>query len=128
MKATVLEIFKDVITTILVLACIIFILAICFYDKISLSKVVPQSEEYNLTNSMQQELKNNELEDAKEVIVSYYLDSKDLNKYEKNNEYDKGKGNPFSAASITSSVQNNTNTSNTTNSDSGKFYPDDGTK
>ena len=129
MKENFMEIMKDVATTVLILICLLFVLAICFYDKISLSKVVPETEEYNLTNKMKEELNSNELEDAKEVVVSYYLDSKDLNKYEESKDYDKGKSNPFSAPIITSDdINNNSSSNTTTNNNSTGFYPNYGIK
>ena len=82
---------------------------------------------------MQKELEDSELEDAQEVIVNYYIDAADLKKYEKTNEYDKGKSNPFAEAEISNSNENTTdenNSSSTGNNDneSSNFYEDEGIK
>jgi len=132
MKINIMDIIKDVITSILVIACIVLVLAVFFYDKIALSKVIPESEDYVLTEQMKQELKDNNLESAKEVIVNYYIDSSELKKYENTKEYDKGKSNPFGAveksSNQTSNGSNNTSSTNNNTTDSENFYEDDGTK
>lgn len=128
------ELFKDIIISLLLVLCIFFIIAIAFYDKISLGKVIPESDDYELSQQMQQELKNNTLDEIGETIVNYQIDAEDLKKYEKSNEYVKGKSNPFAAESI---VENNTNSTENNNSNSPSnsnstqqngFYEDDGTK
>jgi len=75
------DLIKDLIISILIIACIILVLAIFFYDKIAISKMVPEAEEYVLSEQMQQELENTSLDNAQEIIVNYYIDGKDLNKY-----------------------------------------------
>lgn len=125
-----LDIIKDVITSVLVIICIIAVLAVIFYDQIPLSKVVPEAEEYKLSAKMQEELTDTDLEEVEEVIVSYQLDASDLKKYENNNEYDGGKSNPFAkyeASSDSNNITNNNSSSNT-NNNSQNFYEDDGTK
>lgn len=128
-----MEIIKDIIYSILILACIISILGIAFYDKISLSKVIPTSEEYVMSNKMKQGLEDKNFDDIEEVIVNYSIDASDLKKYEKTNEYDEGRKAPF--ANIMKNESNNSNSSsnnninnNNINNDSGNFYEDDGTK
>jgi len=121
------DLIKDLIISILIIACIILVLAIFFYDKIAISKMVPEAEEYVLSEQMQQELENTSLDNAQEIIVNYYIDGKDLNKYEKTNEYNKGKGAPFS--NISTPVTGNNSSSNTNNGNiSQNFYEDGGIK
>ncbi len=133
MKTYIVEMIKDVILSILIIACIVLIFSVFFYDKISLSKVIPESQDYELSREMKQELEDTELEDAEEVIINYYIDAADLKKYEKNNQYVKGKSNPFSEGSGSVPDDNNvTDGNNTTTGNnyntSGNFYDDDGTK
>ena len=129
MKNYVIEVIKDLIISVLIIICIIVILSIIFYDKISLSKVIPEAEEYFLTEEMQQEIEDTDLEEAQEVIVNYYIDAKDLKKYEKTNEYNKGKSNPFAAESYDAGKPINavdgTSSNNSTNNN---FYKDEGIK
>lgn len=128
MKA--LEIIKDLFISILIVACLIFVLGVVFYDKISLGKVIPESQDYELSKEMQEELKETNLDNSQEVIVNYYIKATDLNKYEKTNEYVKGKSNPFAAESTDpdNTISGDNNTSDNNNSSSEGFYEDDGTK
>ena len=129
MKGTITEIIKDLFISILLIVCIVIILSLIFYDKIAISRVIPQAEEYLLTEEMSEEIEKNDFEEAEEVIINYYIDNADLKKYEKTNEYVKGKNNPFAA---TSDYTGNGNLSNTISSDSntsnGGFYKDEGIK
>ena len=126
MKNYAIGIIKDLVISVLIVVCILVILSIVFYDKISLTKVIPVSDEYFLTEEMQNEIEETNLMETKEIIVNYYIDAADLKKYEKTNEYKKGKSNPFS-------VYEDYNEENILNSDgenngSQNFYEDDGTK
>lgn len=133
MKQT-LEIIKDLVISILIVACIGIILAIVFYDKIALAKVIPEVDEYVLPSEMQNELKNTDFNSTQKVIVNYYIDASDLKKYEKTNEYVKGKSNPF--AEITESTNDNvdeeenpgSNQNSNNGNDSEGFYENDGSK
>ena len=134
MKGQVTEVIKDLIVSLLIVVCIVIILSMLFYDDIALGKVIPEAEDYTLSTEMQNELEYSKLDDAEEVIVNYYIDASDLKKYEKTNEYVKGKSNPFADVSNLE-VENNTaagdnNTSSDTNNNDGNggFYEDDGTK
>ena len=109
MKGQTIEIIKDLIVSLLIVVCIGVILSMVFYDDIALGKVVPEVEEYTLSAEMQNELEYTELDDAEEVIINYYIDASDLKKYEKTNEYVKGKSNPFAEVSG-SDIENNTTT------------------
>ena len=134
MKGQTIEIIKDLIISLLIVVCIGIALSIFFYDKIALGRVIPKVEEYALSAEMQNELEYTELDNAEEVVINYYIDAADLKKYEKTNEYVKGKSNPFAEASSSDIENNNTtgdnNTSSNNNSGNGTggFYEDDGTK
>lgn len=128
MKNYVIEVIKDLIISILIIICIIVILSIIFYDEISLGKVIPEAEEYFLTEEMKQEIEDTNLEEAKEVIVNYYIDATDLKKYEKTNEYNKGKSNPFAAESYDAGEVSNTVNGSTSSNTNNNFYKDEGIK
>lgn len=132
-----INLIKDLFISILIVICIVLIISVVFYDKISLTKIVPESEEYTLTEEMQQELnENNKDKETSEDIdtITYRIDEADLKKYEKTKEYNKGKKNPFAVESdetITNNVVNgdNINLDNTSSiNNSTNFYEDDGTK
>lgn len=125
MKNYVTEIIKDLIISILIIICIIIILSLVLYDKIAITRVIPETEQYFLTEEMEEEIENSKIEEAQETVTTYYIDASDLRKYEKTNEYVKGKSNPFSMSSEYSGEVNTNSTSNTNNKG---FYEDDGTK
>lgn len=129
MKNQVIEIIKDVIVSILILATIIIVLCIIFYDEIALSKAIPESENYIPSADMQKELQNKNLDAEEMVIVNYFIDASDLKKYEKTNEYNPEKSNPFEELDSNRldglyTEKNSSTSSNTTSN----FYDDEGTK
>ena len=135
MEKQAIEIIKDLFISLLIVICIIIILSFVFYDKIALGKVIPEVDEYVLSNEMQDALENTELENTQEVIINYYIDAGDLKKYETTKEYDKGKSNPFATEEIFNNVvggneTDGNNTSSPTNNSnaSNNFYEDDVTK
>lgn len=131
-KRQVFEIIKDLIVSILIIICIIIILSMVFYDEIALGKEIKEAETYELSSSMRSELDDSGLTGEKEEIVNYYIKASDLKKYEKTNQYVKGKSNPFAEVSETvtgngTTTGGNENTNSNTNGNGG-FYEDDGTK
>jgi len=113
-----ISVIKDFIVSILIVVVILLLICTIFYEDISLSKVISESEEYMLSEEMKKEIKDEKLEDMEEVVVEYKIDAYDMAKYEKNNEYTKGKRNPFSTDE-TGPIGNGANTG---------FYEDDGLK
>lgn len=95
MKNHIIDIIKDITISILVVILIIIIVSLIFYDKIAFTKVIPEVEEFSLSEEMEEEIEETNLEEAEEVIINYHIDAVDIKKYEKNNEYVKGKSNPF---------------------------------
>jgi len=131
MKGTSIEIIKDLIVSLLIVVCIGIILSIIFYDDIAIGKVIPVADEYALSTEMKNDLENSKLNDAEEIIVNYYIDASDLKKYEKTNQYIKGKSNPFAEISKNEIGNNSTtggNNQSSNNNGQGGFYEDDGSK
>lgn len=132
MKSEKFGIVKDAIISLLIVITILLVLSILFYDKISLSKVIPEAEEYVLSEEMQKDLDEGKEEETKQIVTTYYIDSSDLKKYEKNKEYNKGRKNPFAEVSTSSGTttngNNTTSSNNSDNNNSENFYDDDGTK
>ena len=121
---------KDIIISILIVACIFLILSVILYNKISISKVIPKSEEYQISNEMQEALNDSAKSENKEFVTTYSIGASDLKKYEATKEYVKGKKNPFAVESTGNGSNSNNTTGETdeNSSSSDRFYEDDGTK
>lgn len=121
------SVFKEIIIVLLLLLILILLLGVLFYDYMPNSKTVPTKvQEYALEETVRQELEGNLNNKSEEIVKTYQLDSVDIEQYEKTNEYNKGKVNPFAEYSTettgsTDNTGNNTNTNsngNTNNNDS----------
>ena len=132
MKKINIELIKDLFISLLITISIILVISVIFYDKISVSRVIPEAEEYMLTDEMLTDLNQSYTENVTEIITNYSIDAADLKQYEKTKENNKGKKNPFAVESdSTSPTSNNVdgiNNSTTTSPTSNTFYEDDGTK
>ena len=146
------SVFKEIIIILLLLLAIILVLGVFLYDYIPTNKIVPKIEQYQAPATIQNELSEivNTLDEEMSPII-YEIDGTDLNNYEKSNDYEKGKVNPFSAtdaqtnnntvnnangntnnngnnnSNINNNTNNNTNTNNNSNS-LGNYLPNTGTK
>lgn len=112
------SIFKEIIIILLLLIVILLLLGILFYDYMPNSKTLPSKvQEYALEETVKQELEK-ELDniESEEIVKTYKLDAVDIEHYEKTNEYNKGKVNPFAVYSSGTQGTNN-NTGNNTNID-----------
>lgn len=144
-------IIKEIIIMLLLCLAIILVLGVLLYDYVPMAKVIPEEVSYVTPENVQQELLNAGGIDESQIILTYQIDSTDLNNYKKVHSYKAGKTNPFSSyekvaenttnssGSTTSgntstngnSTNNNTNTSTNngnTNTSGGKYFPDKGTK
>lgn len=145
------NIVKEIIIILLLCLAIILILGILLYEYAPMSKTVPNPVSYTTPEEVQQELSSSSDVDSSQIIMTYEVDSTDLNNYERINDYQPGKANPFSSyetsgentttngsatggssssSGSSSSNSNNTNTSssgNTTTS-GGQYFQDKGTK
>lgn len=99
-------ILKELIIILLLIAAIALILTVLFYDSVPMNKVVPTKVTYTLPENLQTEL-DKTLEEEQEIIVTYKVEEKDLNVYEKNNSYNPGKKDPFSVETTNSNPTTN---------------------
>ena len=122
------SVFKEIIIVLLLLIILILLLGILFYDYMPNSKTVPAKvQEYALEETVKEELEK-ELDniESDEIVKTYKLDAIDIENYEKTNEYNKGKVNPFAEYSkgtnnsIQSNTNNNTNINTNLNNDTAK--------
>lgn len=145
------NVIKEIIILLLLCLAIILLLGILLYEYVPMSKTVPNPVSYTTPEDVQQELAASSDVDNSQIILTYEVDSTDLNNYERINDYQPGKANPFSSyetsgentttngsatggssnsSGSSSSNSNNTNTSssgNTTTS-GGQYFKDKGTK
>ena len=145
------NVIKEIIILLLLCLAIILLLGILLYEYVPMSKTVPNPVSYTTPEDVQQELAASSNVDNSQIILTYEVDSTDLNNYERINDYQPGKANPFSSyetsgentttngsatggssssSGSSSSNSNNTNTSssgNTTTS-GGQYFQDKGTK
>lgn len=145
------NVIKEIIILLLLCLAIILLLGILLYEYVPMSKTVPNPVSYTTPEDVQQELAASSDVDNSQIILTYEVDSTDLNNYERINDYQPGKANPFSSyetsgentttngsatggssssSGSSSSNSNNTNTSssgNTTTS-GGEYFQDKGTK
>lgn len=133
MKEITKELIKSIGTGILIIVVIILFLLIICYDKISIGRIVPTVESYQLSQEVKNEIESEQMDEDSEIITTYELDASDLKDYEKTKEYNKGKKNPFAAEETSTNTTNieekNTSEANeSASSTNTNFYEDDGTK
>ena len=140
------SIIKEIIIILLLALAIIIVLGLLLYDYVPMSKIVPEPVSYTTPENVKAELIESGEVDESKVILTYEVDSTDLNNYRNIKNYNPGKANPFSSYiqqepenttdtnSTTGTTTSNTNatTSNNSSSDTstsgGKFFQDKGTK
>lgn len=107
---------KEAGIVILLIIAVALVLGILFYDYIPTNKTTPAKiEEYAFPEEIENELGKNGIE-KQNIIRTYYIDSTELGAYEKTNNYDKGKANPFADYTTNSlSISNTTNNNNVNN-------------
>lgn len=110
------SVIKEIVIMLLLLAAIILALGVLLYDYIPSSKIVPKISEYEIQDNIKEELSETITNSKEEVIITYEVDSKDLDIYEKKNDYKAGNPNPFSYYT-TGTTTNNTDKNNTINND-----------
>ena len=111
-------IIKETVITLLLLAAIILAAGVLLYDYIPSSKIVPNISQYQTDEKIKEELSETISNEKEEVIITYEVDSKDLNIYEKTKDYNAGNPNPFSYYTTGTVNNNSNNTQNNTSSNS----------
>ncbi len=149
-------VLKEIIIILLLCLAIMLLLGILLYEYVPMSKTLPNPVSYATPDNVKQELAEAGEVDQDQIIMTYEVDSTDLNNYKTTQNYKPGKANPFSSyeaagenttqgASTTggngstntgANTNNNAGTSTTNNGSSqentttsgGKFFQDKGTK
>lgn len=136
---------KEMMIMLLICLAIILILDVLLYEYVPSNKIIPEEVSYTTPTAVQEELSKGENVENDEIILTYSVDSTDLDNYERINTYVPGKPNPFSPydetveeniiqSGDTSNTDNNTisesstEKNNTIHSKNSVYYPDTGTK
>ena len=114
-------IIRETIISLLVCLSVLLILSVALYNYIPANKVVPEAIEYTPSAEIKAQL-NTEVEDnSSEILMTYEVTASDLDNFEKTNEYNPGKANPFSPISTESfdNTENENNLGSNINSNNG---------
>lgn len=141
------NVIKEIIIILLLCLAIILLLGILLYEYVPITKTMPNPVSYTTPDNVKQELANAGEVDESKIIMTYEVDSTDLNNYKRIQNYKPGKANPFSSYETTGNntttqgsgngtgntgVANNetsqNNTTNNTNTSGGQFFQNKGTK
>ena len=144
------SIIKEIIIILLLCLAIIVVLGLLLYDYVPMAKVVPEPVSYTTPEDVKEELVQAGEVDDNQDIMTYEVNSSDLNNYEKIKNYNPGKANPFSSyqsqtnengnatdgnttsttgsTKDTTNANTNSNTTNNSSSSGGHFFQDKGTK
>lgn len=90
------NISKEIIIILLLCLAIILVMFALLYSYIPMNIMLPEPISYTTPQDIQEELKTTSQVDEDEVILTYTLDTDDLNNYQRINDYRPGKTNPFS--------------------------------
>lgn len=132
------NIIKEIIIVLLLTLAIILVLGVLLYEYVPANKIIPEKVSYTTPENVKTELETDSNVDDTEVVVTYEIDSTDLNNYKRIQEYIPGKKNPFSSLTQASSTNisnevngdnniDNSSTSTNKNENTG-YLPDKGTK
>ena len=144
------SIIKEIIIMLLVCLAILLVLCVLLYDFIPSNKVLPAEVSYAPSEEIKYELESAVKGEQTEVVLSYEVTSTDLKNYEKSDDYNAGKVNPFSeyiekpeeegtgngsdsssGSSSNTSSNSNSNTGTSSgkgNTSSGTYYPNGNAK
>ena len=112
-------IIKELIITLLICLAIILVLAVLLYQYNPGSKTIPEKVAYSTPENVKEELNKAQGVDESQVVMTYEIDSTDLNNYRRINNYVPGKSNPFSSyKKQVEPAQNTTSGSSSSNSGS----------
>lgn len=118
------KVIKELIISLLLCLAIILLLGILLYEYVPMTKTIPNPVSYTTPDNVKQELANSETVDEEKIIMTYEVDSNDLNNYKRIQDYKPGKANPFSSYETTAT---NTTLGNSSTSGNGNSTSSSGT-
>ena len=119
-----LKVFREIFIYILLIALIVLVFGIIFYEQLPSNKIVPGKVEYSVPEKLEEELEQSlETEEEQEVLVTYTIEEDDLDGYKEADKYNPGKVDPFSdypegTGNTNGSSDGNNNNSGTNGNDS----------
>ena len=116
------SILKELIIVLLLCLAIILILAILLYEYVPMSKTLPNQVAYTTPEDVKQELLTTSDVDESQIVMTYEVNSDDLNNYKRIKDYNPGKANPFSSYE-TQTSESTTTTNGTTSNNGGTTSP-----
>lgn len=111
------NVIKEIIIVLLLALAIILILGVLLYEYVPINKIIPEKISYTTPENIKTEIQDDINVEDSEIILTYEINSTDLNNYKKIQEYVPGKKNPFS--SLTESENNQTGGTTDNPNDSG---------
>lgn len=112
------SIIKELIIVLLLCLAIILIFAILLYEYVPMSKTLPNQVAYTTPENVKQDLLTASDVDESQIVMTYEVNSDDLNNYTRINNYNPGKANPFSSYE-TQTSESTTATNGTTSNNGG---------
>lgn len=109
-------IVKELIIVLLLCLAIILVLGVLLYEYVPMARTIPNPVSYTTPQNVKQELAETGDIDESQIVMTYEIDSNDLNNYKKIQEYKPGKANPFSSYETT---ETNTTTGNSSTGSNG---------
>ena len=88
------SIIKELIIVLLLCLAIILVLGILLYEYVPVSKTIPNEVSYTTPEEVKEELLTSSDVDENQIVMTYEIDSTDLNNYKKIQNYKPGKANP----------------------------------
>ncbi len=113
------SIIKELIIVLLLCLAIIIILGILLYEYVPMAKTLPNQVSYTTPQEAKEELAESSEVDESKVVMTYEVNSADLNNYKKVQKYKPGKANPFSSYEQSTSGTNTTENGSSGSTDSG---------
>ena len=111
------NVIKEIIIILLLCLAIILVLGVLLYEYVPMTKTIPNPVSYTVPEGVEEELQDT----SDDVLMSFansseQIDSTELNNYERINNYQPGKADPFS--SYQEQTTSSTNGENTTTGNS----------
>ena len=113
------KVFKELVIVLLLILAIILVLSVLFYRYVPMSKTLPAEVIYNSSERVKELTSDTNKIDEETVIMTYSVDSTDLNNYQRSQNYVPGKANPFSGFDEENTTTENETGNNTSNNNSG---------
>ena len=127
------NVIKEIIIILLLCLAIILVLGVLLYEYVPMTKTIPNPVSYTVPEGVEEELQDT----SDDVLMSFansseQIDSTELNNYERINNYQPGKADPFSSyqeqtTSSTNGENTTTGNSSTENSGSASTNSNSGT-